>query len=115
MRQKPEANWGSATEAQVYSFTLSNSYRLQHVQEHIKNYRPQFLVLSGDPETREGIVRLVHEISGNVSLMICAEVGSGFGNGVLLVCECAYAQHVEGGKDTLPYTHFLAHTFTRTC
>lgn len=45
--RKPEVNWGSSTQAQSYNKALKSIQDLNYVEEHVKNYRPQILVLSG--------------------------------------------------------------------
>lgn len=49
---KPDINWGSAAQAQAYVDALRATRRLDGVAAHVKNFRPQFLVLV-KPEPRE--------------------------------------------------------------
>ena len=37
--RKPEANWGSSTQAQQFVTTLRNCHTLNEMPEHVKNYR----------------------------------------------------------------------------
>ena len=37
--RKPEANWGSSTQAQQFVTTLKNCHTLNEMPEHVKNYR----------------------------------------------------------------------------
>lgn len=46
--KKPDINWGSSTQAHVYRNALNSTLKLVSVLEHIKNYRPQVLVLTGN-------------------------------------------------------------------
>lgn len=46
--KKPDINWGSSTQAHVYKNALNSTLKLVSVSEHIKNYRPQVIVFSGD-------------------------------------------------------------------
>ena len=43
--RKPEANWGSSAQAQVFVNALKGVQSLTETQEHIKNYRPKVRVL----------------------------------------------------------------------
>ena len=45
-----------------------------NIEEHVKNFRPNFLVLTGPPTTRPALCDLVASITRNRSLMICANV-----------------------------------------
>jgi len=59
---KPDVNWGSAIEARQFTAAYDSVMRLEGCQEHIKNYRPNYLVLSGDPK-----------ISANLDLIYFAQ------------------------------------------
>ncbi|KAM8960637.1 solute carrier family 12 member 3-like [Pelodytes ibericus] len=72
--KKPDVNWGSSVQAGAYSMALTYSVNLSGVQEHVKNYRPQCLVLTGSPNLRPSLVDFVSSITKNTSLMICGNV-----------------------------------------
>ncbi len=69
-----EVNWGSSTQAQTYRTALTSIQQLVHIEEHVKNYRPQILVLTGLPNTRPALVDFAYLICKNNSLMICGHV-----------------------------------------
>uniref|UniRef100_A0A914VMZ8 SLC12A transporter C-terminal domain-containing protein n=1 Tax=Plectus sambesii TaxID=2011161 RepID=A0A914VMZ8_9BILA len=48
--------------------------KLATIEEHVKNYRPQVLVLSGNPVARTTLVDFVRNITKGSSLMICGHV-----------------------------------------
>ncbi|PSN39492.1 Bumetanide-sensitive sodium-(potassium)-chloride cotransporter [Blattella germanica] len=50
--RKPDVNWGSSTQAHSYSSALKAMIELNRVEEHVKNFRPQILALTGMPGTR---------------------------------------------------------------
>ncbi|XP_053318624.1 solute carrier family 12 member 2-like [Spea bombifrons] len=75
--KKPDVNWGSSTQALTYLNALQHSIRLYGVEDHVKNFRPQCLVLTGSPVTRPALVDLVHSFTKNVGLMICGHVHVG--------------------------------------
>jgi solute carrier family 12 sodium/potassium/chloride transporter 2 len=50
--RKPEANWGSSTQAQQFVTALKNVQTLNDLPEHVKNYRPKILVFTGIPAHR---------------------------------------------------------------
>ncbi|KAF4111647.1 solute carrier family 12 member 10, tandem duplicate 1 [Onychostoma macrolepis] len=72
--KKPEVNWGSSVQASTYNMALSYSVSLAGVEDHVKNYRPQCLVLTGPPTLRPALVDFVGSFTKNVSLMICGEI-----------------------------------------
>ncbi|XP_010882278.3 solute carrier family 12 member 3 isoform X2 [Esox lucius] len=75
--KKPSVNWGSSVQAGSYNMALSYCVGLNQVDEHIKNYRPQCLVLSGPPSCRPALVDFVGTFTKNLSLMMCANVVTG--------------------------------------
>ncbi|XP_049642077.1 solute carrier family 12 member 3 isoform X2 [Suncus etruscus] len=72
--KKPEVNWGSSVQAGSYNLALNYSVGLNEVEDHIKNYRPQCLVLTGPPNFRPALVDFVGTFTRNLSLMICGHV-----------------------------------------
>uniref|UniRef100_A0A0K0E2Q1 Solute carrier family 12 member 3 n=2 Tax=Strongyloides stercoralis TaxID=6248 RepID=A0A0K0E2Q1_STRER len=67
-------NWGTSYEANRYRKALMELLKLSRNEEHVKNYRPQFLVLTGNPIARQSLVDFTYSISGGVNLMICGHV-----------------------------------------
>jgi len=74
MYRKPDVNWGSSTQAQTYKTALNSIQHLVHVEEHVKNYRPQILVLSGLPSSRPPLIDFANLICKQLSLMVCGHV-----------------------------------------
>jgi solute carrier family 12 (sodium/potassium/chloride transporter), member 2 len=72
--RKPDVNWGSSTQAQTYKTALASALQLQNVNEHVKNYSPQILVLAGKPYHRPPLVNFANLITKNNSLMIIGDV-----------------------------------------
>ncbi|CAF4749353.1 unnamed protein product [Rotaria sp. Silwood1] len=71
---KPEVNWGSSVQAHTYRRALDATFKLGSVQEHVKNFRPQMLVLTGNPIYRPALVDLGSLVTHGHSLMICGNV-----------------------------------------
>uniref|UniRef100_A0A8C4QCR9 Solute carrier family 12 member 3 n=1 Tax=Eptatretus burgeri TaxID=7764 RepID=A0A8C4QCR9_EPTBU len=71
---KPDVNWGSSTQALTYLQALQRTLRLASVPDHVKNFRPQCLVLTGDPRTRPALVELSLTFTHNMGLMVCGHV-----------------------------------------
>uniref|UniRef100_A0A8C8BLI6 Solute carrier family 12 member 2 n=1 Tax=Otus sunia TaxID=257818 RepID=A0A8C8BLI6_9STRI len=75
--KKPDVNWGSSTQALTYLNALQHSIRLSGVEDHVKNFRPQCLIMTGAPNARPALLHLVHAFTKNVGLMICGHIHMG--------------------------------------
>ncbi|XP_076443670.1 solute carrier family 12 member 1-like [Babylonia areolata] len=74
---KPDVNWGSSGQAHAYNDALRSTSKLVHVEEHVKNFRPQILVLTGYPRNRPDLVDFANTIAKRQNLLICAQVFQG--------------------------------------
>ncbi|XP_077971589.1 solute carrier family 12 member 1-like [Styela clava] len=72
--KKPDVNWGSSTQAYLYIQALNSALKLQSVEDHVKNFRPQTLVLTGQPSHRPALVHFASQFTKNVALMTCANI-----------------------------------------
>ena len=72
-----QVNWGSSAQAYTYIRALRFSYRLNTVEDHVKNYRPQCLVMTGPPSSRPNLTYIVSQMTRNVGLMVCGQVNIG--------------------------------------
>uniref|UniRef100_A0A3B4YUL1 Solute carrier family 12 member 2 n=1 Tax=Seriola lalandi dorsalis TaxID=1841481 RepID=A0A3B4YUL1_SERLL len=72
--KKPDVNWGSSTQALIYNQALTHCLNLTGVEDHVKNFRPQCLVLTGYPNSRPALLQLVHSFTKNIGLMVCGHV-----------------------------------------
>uniref|UniRef100_A0A3B4GRB3 Solute carrier family 12 member 3-like n=1 Tax=Pundamilia nyererei TaxID=303518 RepID=A0A3B4GRB3_9CICH len=72
--KKPNVNWGSSIQASSYNMALSFSVSLTDVKDHVKNFRPQCLVMTGPPQQRPALVDFVGCFTKQVSLMICGNI-----------------------------------------
>ena len=53
---------------------MKYSLKLASMDDHVKNYRPQILCLSGKPNARPALVRLASQMTHNVSLCLYGDV-----------------------------------------
>lgn len=72
--RKPDVNWGSTQQAQTYKNALMSVQQLNYVEEHVKNYRPQILVLAGPPNTRPQLVNFGYLLTKKLSLLVSGHV-----------------------------------------
>nr|CAD7400091.1 unnamed protein product [Timema poppensis] len=71
---KPDVNWGSSTQAHIYKSALLSAQQLNNVEDHVKNYRPQLLVLSGLPSHRPPLIDFAYLLTKNNSLLVCGHI-----------------------------------------
>ncbi|XP_036420442.1 solute carrier family 12 member 1 [Colossoma macropomum] len=72
--KKPDVNWGSSTQAVTFVNAVNNALTLSGVDEHVKNFRPQCIVLTGAPKTRPALLDLAHSFTKNYGLCVTCEV-----------------------------------------
>ncbi|XP_058840678.1 bumetanide-sensitive sodium-(potassium)-chloride cotransporter-like [Topomyia yanbarensis] len=72
--RKPDVNWGSSMQAAAYKSAINSAFNLEQIGEHVKNYNPQLLVMTGNPLHRPGLLNFAHLITKNHSLMIVGNV-----------------------------------------
>ncbi|OXB79944.1 UNVERIFIED_CONTAM: hypothetical protein H355_009759 [Colinus virginianus] len=75
--KKPEVNWGSSTQALCYVNALDSALALTTVEDHVKNFRPQCIALTGAPMIRPALLDITHTFTKNNGLCICCEVYTG--------------------------------------
>uniref|UniRef100_A0A803TML4 Solute carrier family 12 member 1 n=1 Tax=Anolis carolinensis TaxID=28377 RepID=A0A803TML4_ANOCA len=75
--KKPEVNWGSSSQALYYVNAIDSALDLTTVDEHVKNFRPQCLVLTGAPMIRPALLDIAHSFTKNNGLCMCCEVYTG--------------------------------------
>uniref|UniRef100_A0A7N6BQL1 Solute carrier family 12 member 1 n=1 Tax=Anabas testudineus TaxID=64144 RepID=A0A7N6BQL1_ANATE len=68
--KKPDVNWGSSTQAVTFVSAVNNALSLSGVEDHVKNFRPQMLVLTGSARTRPALLDLAHSFSKNFGLCL---------------------------------------------
>jgi len=61
-------------QAQQIKTVIENVYKADTIQYHIKNYLPNLIVFSGNPESRKKLVSLAHLITKNNGVQMCVNV-----------------------------------------
>ncbi|XP_061819887.1 solute carrier family 12 member 1 [Nerophis lumbriciformis] len=72
--KKPDVNWGSSTQAVTFVSAVSNALSLSGTEDHVKNFRPQILALTGAARSRPALLDLAHCFSKNYGLCLTCEV-----------------------------------------
>ena len=57
--KKPNVNWGAASAGRRYMNAHHALLDLERAKVHVKNFRPQYLVLAGDMTQRPHLVKLM--------------------------------------------------------
>lgn len=69
-----DVNWGSSNQATAYRSALQQMLKLQSVPEHVKTYRPQILLLAGNPAERPALVDFASNITKDIALLLCGHI-----------------------------------------
>ena len=69
-----DVNWGSSKRSQVYNSALSSALKLNHFGDHVKNFRPSILLLTGNPSARIPLVEFANSITKNKSLLLIGHI-----------------------------------------
>ncbi|XP_040581713.1 bumetanide-sensitive sodium-(potassium)-chloride cotransporter [Lepeophtheirus salmonis] len=72
--RKPEVNWGSSTQAQSFMTALNSVLSLTKVEDHVKNYRPKIMVMSGSPLNRPTLIDFANLVTKRISLLESVDV-----------------------------------------
>ncbi|CAG0908880.1 unnamed protein product, partial [Darwinula stevensoni] len=72
--RRPDANWGSITQAAVSVNALRYVQGMNKVEDHVKTYRPQVLVLAGHPGTRPALMDFAHLMTKSSALLVAGHV-----------------------------------------
>uniref|UniRef100_T1IHE8 Uncharacterized protein n=1 Tax=Strigamia maritima TaxID=126957 RepID=T1IHE8_STRMM len=72
--KQPKVNWGSSAQAEAYRKALKSLQHLNEVHEHVKNYRPQLLVMTGKLCWRPSLVDFAYQISKGIGAMVCGHI-----------------------------------------
>eukprot|EP00102_Acyrthosiphon_pisum_P019738 XP_016656948.1 PREDICTED: bumetanide-sensitive sodium-(potassium)-chloride cotransporter-like isoform X1 [Acyrthosiphon pisum] len=73
-RKNEVKNWGSSKQAHQIKTLIRNVYKANTIQYHIKNYLPNIIVFSGNPESRKKLVSLAHLITKNNGVQMCVNI-----------------------------------------
>ena len=65
--RNPEANWGSSAQGQIFVSAIKSVHQVTETPDHVKNYRPKLLVLTGNPGHRPALVDFANLITKKVS------------------------------------------------
>ncbi|KAG9396411.1 Amino acid permease [Carpediemonas membranifera] len=70
----PNVNWGDAAQANLYATALQSALKLDRTELHVKNYRPQCLVLVGKLGKRPHLLRFAHQLAAAKGIVVVGNV-----------------------------------------
>ena len=70
----PEVNWGDTNQAHMYRSALTSLQKVTNTEIHVKNYRPQIMLMSGNPASRVALLDFANSITKGDSLLLAAHV-----------------------------------------
>ncbi|XP_060833886.1 bumetanide-sensitive sodium-(potassium)-chloride cotransporter-like isoform X2 [Rhopalosiphum padi] len=73
-RKKEVINWGSSKQTRHIKTFIKAVYKSNTIQYHVKNYLPNLIVFSGNPESRKKLVSLAHLITKNYGIQLCVNI-----------------------------------------
>jgi hypothetical protein len=76
-RRSLQTSYGDARRGFVYALVARNLWRLRSFSQHPKNWRPTFLVLSGNPHTRLTLLQLAVWMEARRGIVTMAELVRG--------------------------------------
>uniref|UniRef100_A0A914SH63 SLC12A transporter C-terminal domain-containing protein n=1 Tax=Parascaris equorum TaxID=6256 RepID=A0A914SH63_PAREQ len=69
-----EVNWGSSIQANTYRIALTSLLKLSNVEEHVKNYRPQILLMTGNPAARSTLLDFAYSITKDNTWLLANKI-----------------------------------------
>lgn len=67
-------NWGSSKRSHVYNSALVSALKLNYIGDHVKNFRPSILLMTGNPSARIPLVEFANNITKNKSLLLIGHI-----------------------------------------
>ena len=67
--RSPNVNWGSSSQSQIFLTALKSVQNLAKIEDHVKNYRPKVIVMSGSPSDRPLLIDFAHLLTKRLSLL----------------------------------------------
>nr|BAH20440.1 NaKCl cotransporter NKCC2 [Takifugu obscurus] len=72
--KKPDVNWGSSKQAVSFVSAVSNALDLMGIEDHVKNFRPQILAMTGSARDRPAKLDLANSLTKNYGLCLSCEL-----------------------------------------
>ncbi|XP_025413085.1 bumetanide-sensitive sodium-(potassium)-chloride cotransporter-like isoform X2 [Sipha flava] len=76
-RKHDVLNWGSSIQTQLLKVVINSIYNANTIRFHVKNFLPNVMVLSGNPESRKMLISLAHLITKNNGVQTSVNVERG--------------------------------------
>ncbi|XP_025017856.1 solute carrier family 12 member 2 isoform X2 [Tetranychus urticae] len=76
-KTETKVNWGTTSEAQLFNVAHSAAMKLYWTEEHVKNYRPNILVLTGNPSARPALIDMAASLSRDYGMLFLGHIKRG--------------------------------------
>ena len=73
---KGHSNWGQTSDSQLYKTSVSLAHKLNKKTEHVKNFRPSVLLLSGIPKNNYDLISMANHISKHRGLLVVSDIAT---------------------------------------
>jgi len=67
-------NWGSSVQMFQLKLVIKNVYKTNSINYHVKNYLPNLIIFSGNPESRKYLVSLANLITKKNGVQMCVNI-----------------------------------------
>ncbi|CAG2107808.1 unnamed protein product [Medioppia subpectinata] len=74
IKKGPDVNWGTSKRAHIYNSALNAALKLNSIGDHVKNFRPSILLMTGNPSARIPLVEFANNITKHKSLLLIAHI-----------------------------------------
>ena len=74
LTRRYETAWGDTWSGFWFNLTRTALIKFGHTRKHIRNWRPVILVLSGNPNTRSGLVEFAHLFESRKGFIFLAQI-----------------------------------------
>lgn len=68
-KKSPKVNWGTTSEAQLFNLAHSSALKWDLTSDHVKNYRPRIVCLTGNPSARTALLDMAFAITRDYGLL----------------------------------------------
>jgi solute carrier family 12 (sodium/potassium/chloride transporter), member 2 len=89
---RPDVNWGDSGVAKCQKSAVESIYRMERLKDHVKNYRPQFLLLCKNPTDDTPMISLMTRLKKARAISIVGRVILGDINDIEVFRECERAR-----------------------
>ena len=73
----PQVNWGTTSQAQLFNLAVGSALKWDATCEHVKNYRPRVVVLTGNPSARPSLLDIGFALTKDYGMLFTLHLRQG--------------------------------------